>query len=409
MPTFRYRAVTASGEMTAGQMEGADQAAVVGRLQAMGLLPVAADELAGGAVAGWRAWLQQDLFQSRRPGDRELAITTHQLATLLQANLPLDQSLATLVDLTANRRLRAALAAILQRVRDGSTLADAMAAQPGLFGHTYLSMVRAGELSASLEAVLFRLAEFLTRRSALSDTVRSALIYPAILAGMAGLSLVVIMTVVVPQLEPLFADAGGALPLSTRAILVIAHLFQGYWWLGLALLAVAALAIRRAARTPRFLAWWHGLVLRLPLLRTLVSTAETAKLSRTLGSLLVNGVGLPSALTITQGTVGNSLMAEAVGHVAGRLKEGGGLAEQLARTGLFSKLSIQLVRVGEETGKLDEMLLKLADIYDRDVQRRIERLLALLVPLLTIGLGFIVAGIVGSMLVAILSVNDLAH
>src|SRR5215475_4090109 len=152
--------------MTAGQMEGADQAAVIGRLQAMGLLPVAADELAGGAVAGWRAWLQQDLFQSRRPGDRELAITTHQLATLLQANLPLDQSLATLVDLTANRRLRAALAAILQKVRDGSTLADAMAAQPGLFGHTYLSMVRAGELSASLEAVLFRLAEFLTRRSA---------------------------------------------------------------------------------------------------------------------------------------------------------------------------------------------------------------------------------------------------
>jgi general secretion pathway protein F len=382
MPTYRYKAVGPSGDVIAGEMEAANQSAVVERLQELGHLPVRADEVKEGAAAGW---LTRDLFAHRRVPRKAVGLVTRELATLLGAGVPLDRSLEILIDLADKEAVRKLLVRVLDGVRGGSSLAEAMAAQGGGFPPFYISMVRAGESGGALDSVLARLADFLEKSQALRENIRSALIYPAILLVMAGASVVVLLTVVVPEFKPLFEDAGEALPAATRVIVAVGEVFARSWWaMGLAVVALAWL-LRRQLANPSFRYRWDGLALRLPLFGDLVKKIQLARLSRTLGTLLQNGVAL-----------------------LGALKEGQGLAGPMTATQVFPDLALHLVRVGEETGQLEDMLFKLADIYDREVERTVQRLLALLVPILTIGLGILIAVIIASVLVAFLSVNELA-
>jgi general secretion pathway protein F len=288
------------------------------------------------------------------------------------------------------------------------SLADALSEHRDVFPQYYASMIRAGEASGALDVVLGRLSEFLEKSQALRESIKTALYYPVFLLTMAALSIVILLTFVIPEFEPLFESAGAALPISTRVLVAAGDAIRNYGWLMLVALAASIYLTRRYLATTDGRRRADELFLRLPVIGSLLTKIEVARFCRTVSTLLQNGVGLLGALDIVRDTVKNSVIASAIGNVAMRLKEGRGLAEPLAATGAFPKLAVHLVRVGEETGKLDEMLSKLADIYEQDVGRATERMLSLLVPLLTISMGVMIAAIIMSILTAIFSVNTLA-
>jgi len=284
-----------------------------------------------------------------------------------------------------------------------------MAAQGGIFPRYYLSMIQAGETGGTLDVVLARLSEFMERGQATRESVRSALIYPAILVAMSLFAVAILLGVVVPRFRPLFEDAGQALPVPTRIVVGLGDAFAGYWWLMLALVVAGGLALRWQLARPAFRLRWDRMVLAIPLLGDVIVRAEVARFARTLGTLLGNGVGLLGALSLATNTVGNRALAHELDAVSDAVRQGRPLTEPLLRSGLFPPLATHLTRVGEETGRLEEMLMKVAEIYDQEVSRAIERMLALLVPVLTIVLGMVIAGIIGSILVAILSVYQLPY
>lgn len=406
MARYRYEAVSSSGQTLAGEMDAASERAVIERLQDLGHLPVRAEPAAQSAAKGA---LPRDWFGRRRLSPRVLAIATRELATLLEAGLPLDRSLEVLVDLSETEAARGLFARVLERVRGGSTLADAMAQQEDAFPRYYVGMVRAAEAGGSLDSVMARLAGLIEKSLNLREGVRSALIYPAILLTVVGLSVVVLLTVVLPQFRSLFEEAGKNLPLMTSMLLAAGDALTEWGWaMAIGLIALALLARRQMAR-PAARERLDAMVLRLPLAGTLVRRYETALFSRTLGMLVRNGLPLLGALVIAKETVGNSVLARALEGVLEQLKEGRGFAAPLMATKAFPNLVGELAQVGEETGRLDDMLLKAADIYDAEVQRALERMLAFLVPALTLFLGALVAAVLGSVLGAILSVNELAQ
>jgi general secretion pathway protein F len=405
MTEFRYVAVDPSSQTIEGRMEALTKSAVVERLHAAGHVPIHIDEIGLFTLQNMDVG---ELLASRRVSRRSLALITGQLATLLHAGLALDESLGILADLIERPREKQALRTLREKISGGVTLADAMAAQPKVFPGFYVSMVRAGEAGASLESVLARLAEFLERSEAAKEHVKSALMYPLIVAVTCCVSIAVLMMFVVPRFRPLFEQAGGALPTSARLLLAASDLVNSFWWVGVLapLLLALMLAWQFKSRTSR--ARWERLFLRLPLVGDLIAKVEVVRFSRTLGTLMKNGVSLLAALAITRETIGNQVFVGAVNHVLEQVKTGKGLAGPLAQTKVFPPLAIHLIRVGEESGRQEEMLFKIADIFETETRRSIDRMLALLGPALTVVLGLVVAGVIGSILTAILSVYDLA-
>src|SRR5262249_51156362 len=235
------------------------------------------------------------------------------------------------------------------------------------------------------------------------EGIRSAMYYPVIVLVVAAVTLVLLLTAVVPEFKPLFEDNGAALPTPMAVLLAVGDFLQAWWWALLAAALALVLAIRAHNRQPQGRLRWHRWLLRLPLFGQLVIKVEVARFTRTLGTLLANGV-----TPLAAGAIGNRAVARAVEGIGGRLKRGEGLARPLRELPLFPRLAAQLVQVGEESGQLEQMLLKVADIYDEEVKRTLQRLVALLVPLVTIGLGMLVAGIIGTMLTAILATYDLS-
>jgi len=407
MPRFHFRAVSGTGEFVEGEIDAPDEAAVVSQLRERGHMPLAAEPVGGAGGSTLQEWLRQPVFGRGRVRRGEIAIVTRELATLLDAGLTVDQSLRLLVDLAESQAMRRLITDVLQRVQGGSTLADALGQHEEAFSRAYVSMVRAGEAGGALDAVLARLAEYLEQAEALAEQVRSALVYPLVLLVMAGLSILVLLTVVVPQFTPLFESAGAELPLLTRVVIATGDAAQRYWWLILAALALLVWLVRRQLREPQSRARIDRVALRLPLLGPLLAKVDTARLARTLGTLLANGVPLLGALAIARETLGNAVLRDALSETATAVKEGRGLAEPLARAGPFPPLAIHLLSVGERSGHLDAMLLKIAEIFDRETRSTIERLMTLLVPVLTIVLGALIATIIGAVLAAILSAYQL--
>jgi general secretion pathway protein F len=404
MPIFVYKAVTESNEIIEGEMEAPGRAIVIDRLRGLGQLPLYANEIQSTRQLVKR---KRGLF-TRRVSAREVFLVTHELATLLKAGVELDRAFEILIDLSDNDAMRKLLSSILARLRSGVSLADALAENDDTFPSYYASMVRAGEASGALDVVLGRLGEFLEKSQRLRETVKTALYYPVFLLIMAVLSIVVLLTVVVPQFKPLFESAGAALPVSTRVLVAVGDFVRAYGWLLLIGILAVFFLFRRYLSTRDGRRRWDALLLRLPILGDLLIKIEVARFSRTASTLLQNGVGLLHALAIVRDTLRNSIITSAIDSVAGLVKEGRGLAGPLESTGLFPRLVLHLIHVGEETGQLDNMLTKLADIYDEEVTRTTARLLSLLVPALTIGMGVMIAGIIMSILTAILSVNTLA-
>ncbi|MGR9106177.1 MAG: type II secretion system F family protein [Gammaproteobacteria bacterium] len=405
MPVFLYKAVARDGKMVEDHREASDENALVTLLQAEGFIPIQV------VPASSRPFSSLTFRKSgqAKVSQKQIGELTKQLATLLNSGLPLDRSLALLLDLISEDSvLRPIVTKVLDKVRAGSPLSEALESQQGVFSRFYLNMIRAGEAGGGLEGVLDRLSEYLERSRELRGTVTTALIYPAILVLMSVSSLFVLLTFVVPQFQEMFSSAGKELPVPTQIVVGISEILQGYWW-GL-LLAVGGVFFymrNQFADSERRYVWDRRL-LRVPLLGDLITKLEVASFSQTLGTLLGNGVSLLAALSIVKETLSNRILAETVEKAASSLKEGGEMTRPMIESGLFPKMAMQMIQLGEETGSLQEMLNRVAVTYDREIRVTIERLLTLLEPVLIVGLGLMIAGIIISILMAILSVNDLA-
>ncbi len=402
MPLYSYKAVKYDGEVQQGEQEAADEAALVGLLQTQGLIPLKIKPARGNL---WQ-WLVGDQKRALLT-DQEIGLLTRELATLLEAGLPLDRALQTLIDLSEEEQKGRLLVSIQEEVRAGVALSVALEKQRGLFSRLYVNMVRAGEASGALQQVMVKLADYLDRIGELRESIKSALVYPLILVGVAGLSVILLLVFVVPQFAQLFADMGEQLPLATRIVIAAGDLFRDYWWAMLSSLAIFAVIIDRWLKQPDNRRRWDERVLRLPVLGDLLLKLETARFCRTMAILLENGLTLLSALNLSKEVVVNRKLAAGLGDAADDLKHGKGLAGPLTQRRLLPKMAVQMIQVGEESGQMGPMLGRVADIYDRETSASVKRMLTLLEPILIIGLGVVVAGIIMSILVAILSANEL--
>ena len=406
MPRFRWSAVDNSGDVAHGIMEAADRTIVVERLQRQGQIVLRADP--ADRRAFWVDLLHLELGGRRGLDKAALGDVTRELAIMLAAGQDLDRALRFVVDNTNSARARTILGMVRDKVRAGSSLAAALAAEPQSFSTLYVGLVRAGEAGGSLPATLDRIASLLERERSLSASLRAALVYPALLVAAAIGSIVLLLEYVLPQFVPIFEQAGASLPASTRALMTLgAVIGTAGPWLLLAAIA-AGLIGRQLLAQPHYRIKADRLLLHVPVIGRLMRETLAARLTRTLGTLLHNGVPLISALGIARDALGNLAAAAAVDAAALAAKSGAGLARPLAESGLFPARTIHLLQLGEEAAQLAAMALKAAEIHDEQARLMMQRLVALAVPLITIVMGFAVAGIVGALLTAMLSLNDLA-
>ncbi|MEO9078087.1 MAG: type II secretion system inner membrane protein GspF [Rhodanobacter sp.] len=402
MTQFRYKAVSEAGETLQGQMEAASVEEVIARLQDQGHTPLEAQPADGTARgSGFSALFKRGPFT----GD-QLAQFTHQLATLLGAGQPLDRALTILFELPEGEQAKKLIERVRDRVRGGNTLSSSLDEEHGVFPKLYVSLVRAGEAGGSLEETLRRLADYLERSQQLRGSIINALIYPAFLmVGVLG-SLILLLAYVVPQFVPIFEDMQVPIPWITQAVLLLGNTLQAWWWLILLLLVGGALAWRARLRDPQARLAWHTRILSLRMIGPLLLKVETARIARTLGTLLKNGVPLLSALTISRQVTGNLALDTALSAAHEQVKGGAGLSFALGQSKLFPRLAMQMVQVGEEAGQLDTMLLKVADTFELESKRAIDRLLAALVPALTIVMTVMVAIIMAAILLPLLSLTS---
>lgn len=411
MPDFSWRAISAAGKVEQGHMAAPSAAGVMRHLQERGLTPLQID---GASAASASARPSALPAQSRVRVDKgpvtsaDVMALTSELAIMLRAGLALDNSLRVLIEMSHKTSVRNLVQGVLDAVKGGAPLSRALLAHRNLFSDFYVNMIRSGEASGQMSAVLDRLVEHMERQRALRDSVISATIYPAILLGVAVLSLIAMLGFVVPQFEKLFSDMGDALPAPTRFVMGLGQAFTQYGlYIAIGTFVAASLGVRWL-KSPSGRAWWQGGLLKLPVVGRLALKYELTLFTRSLGTLLGNGVPMLTALHIATDTVANLTLRQSLARVAPIVKEGGRIAQAVLATGIFEPLAINLIRVGEETGRIGPIMLELSHILNREVETGIKRLLTILEPLLILVLGVLIAAIIVSILLGILSVNDLA-
>lgn len=403
MSLFFYQAVNSAGEIEEGEREALNEASCITQLQTDGLIPIRV------TPAQKQTFLGLNLNNSRNKlPNKSIVLFTSELATLLESGLPLDRSLLVLMDLASDETLNKLIGRVLEKVKSGVSLADALEQQTGVFSKFYLNMIRAGEAGGNLGDVLNRLSTYLESSQELKETVSTALIYPTILLVMSLASLFIMLTFVVPQFSEMFASAGKELPFSTQIVVALAAWLQSYWWavIGGVIVTISYFNFQLANSASKKV--WDGRFLKLPLVGQMILNKEIANVTRTLGTLLGNGVSILSAFVIVRETVDNLVIASALSDTEEQIKQGKTLFDALEQKAIFPKMAMQMIKMGEETGHLEEMLLRVATIYDKQLRVSIARMLAILEPALIITLGIMIAGIIVSILLAILSVNDLA-
>ena len=416
MPDFFWKAAQADSKIVEGHLQASSPAQAMQQLRAQGLTPLQILETGSGVSAA--ASLTPLPSKPSQPLGRfrsnaaitqaDLLVMTSELSIMLKAGLALDNALRVLIGMNAKPAMERITQTILDDVKSGVALSRALGRHPQHFGDFYINMVRSGEASGQLSDVLERLVEHMERLRALRESVVSAMIYPAILLVVAVLSVIGMLGFVVPQFETLFKGMGDALPTPTRIIMTVGHAFTDYGiFIGLGLFLLFWM-LRLWWRSPAGRLWWQTRALGLPLVGKLMLKYDLTLFSRSLGTLLGNGVPLLSALRIATQTVGNVNLRQALDGVVPKVKGGAKMVEALKASGIFEPLAINLIRVGEETGRLGPMLLELARIFNRDVENGIKRGLTLLEPLLILVLGMVIASIIVSIMLGILSVNDLA-
>jgi general secretion pathway protein F len=401
MPVFVYRAADRRGQTIDGVMEAPDTRAVIERLQRDAYFPI---RITPHAERG--QWFS--MGGSSRVGQRDLLAFTQQLATLFEAGLPLDRALTILEELAPNARVKSIVTDLLVSVRGGASLSEALAKHhPRPFTRLYINMIRAGERGGVLELTLRRLAEFLEARAAFAEAVITAVAYPAVVFAFGIGAIVFLMTFVIPRFATIFADLGQTIPLPTQILLTVSAGFQSYWWVGVLVILGGLLAWRMWTGSPQGRLQWDQTVLGLPLIGPLAMKIETARFARTLGTMLKSGVPVMSALAVVGDTITNRAIGQAVERLADGVKRGGTIASGMQAQAPFPTLAIHMVRVGEETGRLEEMLLKVAETFEVDVGTDLKRVLRLLEPIIIFAMGVLVAFIVVAMMLAIFSINEI--
>jgi type II secretory pathway component PulF len=394
---FSYNAVNASGESVAGVISAADRRSAVGELAAQGLYPSALDARSESSRAGARltdALGVRRLF-ARRVGGKDLLVVTTQLSTALRAGLPVLKAIEILQGQQQKPAVKALLAHLAQAVSSGEALSDAMAARPDCFSELYVSMVRVGETGGLLEKTMTQLTGLIGREVHIRRNMKNAAAYPIFVLSVGIASVIIVLTKIMPKIIESISGGSALLPLPTRVLMAVSDFLLVYGWLaGLALVA-ALFVFNRWKNGEKGRVRWDAFKLKIPVLGSVLRTIAVGRFARTLGALTESGITILYALGIVRDTLGNELLAREIDEVAHKVKAGDSVAEPLAASGLFPPLLVQIVAMGEQTGKLDELLLNAADTFDADADEAVTRFMAVfpafLIMLLALVVGFIIA------------------
>ena len=399
--SFHFRAVNAEGKSRSGTLTGENDKEVARELRKQGLTPV------------YVGLEQNKSFEFELPDfgggrKKEVLFFTTELTTLLNSGIPVDRALQISTELTEKPAFRMVILDVLRVLKGGRSLADSLATHPKYFSDLYVNMVRAGEASGSLGVIFERLSEFEKTRDELRGYIISSMVYPALLSLVGAGSVFVLMNFVVPRFAQVFEQGNIPMPVPTRIMIEVSRFTQAYAPIGIGLLAVGLIAFQAYIRTPDGRLWWDGFRLKIPILGDALRKAETARFARAMGTLIANSVPLVQSLSISGAIMNNKRISNSLNSVAQGVKRGEGIAAPLKRTGEFPPLAAHLLSVGEETGKLDQMFLRMADVYEADTRAAIRRFTSLFEPLIILFMGLIIGALVISLLLAISSINDVA-
>ena len=407
MSNYTYKATDAEGRIHKGILEGAGKRDIAVKLQGLGYIPLNIREAKGG-LKGSEVFLSKKILSLlRRISAKDVIALTQDLSLLLEAGLPVDRALAILIDVIENKNFREIINEVLKAVRGGSYLSDALARHPRAFSPFYVNMVRAGEVAGVLGPVLTRLGSFLETSQDIKDYIKSVMVYPAFLFGVGGISIIILLTYVIPRFSVIFADMRQAIPLPTHILLVVSDLLRAYWFIAIGVLGAICFFLWRYARTTTGRLKLDQYKLNLPFVGEVVKDIEIARFARTLGTLTKSGIPILQALTLVKEVIGNQVIARSFEGIWERVKEGERLSKPLGEMKIFPSLAIQMITVGEETGKLDTMLLRVAEGYEKAATKMIKRLFSFLEPLTILVMGLVVGFIVISMLMAIFSISEI--
>ncbi len=407
MSLYTYKAADISGKIVKGTLEAADEKGAAGRLQDMGYIPIKITQ--AGKDQGK---LNYDISKSlvallSRVSNKDVMLFTQDISALLEAGLPVDRALSILIEVTEKDKFKEIIGNILKSVQGGSYLSDAMAKHPAAFSDFYVNMIRAGEAGGVLETVLERLGIFLETAQELRDYIKSALVYPVFLVAVGGISIIILMTFVIPKFSVIFSDMGHAIPWNTRFLLGLSEAVRNYWWAGIGGIAFCYFLFRQYSNTTSGRLRLDTYKMNSPIIGELVKKIEVARFARTLGTLVRSGVPILQAINLVSEIIGNKVIAGSMKKIHEKVKEGERLSKPLNDSGLFPSLAVQMITVGEETGRLDEMLLRVADNYEKVVRNIVKRLISLMEPAMILAMGLVVGFIVISMLMAIFSMNEM--
>jgi general secretion pathway protein F len=392
---FSYRATTLEGAIVEGVIEAEDEKTAINRLKNTGIIPL--------KVAAPREGIKRRFTFRSSKGD--LLTFTTELSALLSAGLPIDRSLNILSEISESKEIKDIIQSTLRSIREGSSFSDALARHPKLFSRLYVSMIRAGEAGGVLDVVLDKLNEFLESTKELKEHVFSAMIYPTILTVAGGISITILLTYVLPKFSAIFAELGGSLPLSTQIILTFSNVLKSYWWAVLLSIIGGWIIFKNSIKSDAGRYKWDSF--KLKVIGEVIRKLETARFCRTLGTLLKSGVPLLQALSNSKDVISNQVIASSIDDVLKGAKEGKGITIPLSNANVFPPLALSMIKVGEETGQLDTMLMKVASTYERSLKMAVKRLMSLFEPVLILIMGLIIGFIVISMLMAIFSMTEL--
>ncbi len=403
MASYKYRASTLEGKIVEGTMEASDDGTVIVKLQELGLLPVKIGSAARPSIFTREFEWPRKKKQVRR---KDLLIFTQELHTLVKSGFPLDRSLAILAQLAESKAMGEVIQEVLKEVKGGKSFSEALGKFPAVFPKVYVSMIKAGEAGGALEEILSRLSSFLVTSEELQSYIIGAMIYPALLAIVGILSVTVLTLFVVPKFAAIFQEMKVPVPLPMMILQFLSDAISGFWWLILLVFLVVGLYVKRFRESEQGRLKSDRLLLKIPLVGVVLRKVEVARFSRTLGTLLHGGVPLLQAMTIVRDIIGNRSIATTIEPIRNGIKKGEGIAQPMKHSGVFPPLAMHLIEVGEESGKLDSMLVQVADVYDVEVRNSIKNLIAFFEPALILVMGIIIGTIVVSMLVAVFSIND---
>jgi type IV pilus assembly protein PilC len=388
MATFTYSARSLTGEMQAGEIDLASRDDVIGFLRKQRMVPIKVEEKKSSFSLG---------ALTTGIKTRDIVIFTRQFATMINSGLPLVQSLDILAKQSENKALRKVIEQVLYDVESGQTLADAMRQHPKVFTDLFVNMVAAGEAGGILDTILLRLAVFLEKADALKRKIKGAMIYPGVILCVAIGAVAVLLIFVIPTFQEMFTQAGVQLPAPTQFVIFLSEQLQARWYVGIGAIIAAGFFLQRYYKTSQGQLVLDRLLLNIPILGTMQRKAAIARFTRTLGTLVSSGVSILDGLEITARTAGNRVLHDAIMESRSSIAGGDTISEPLKKSGVFPPMVVQMINVGEQTGGLDEMLSKIADFYDEEVDAAVEALLSAMEPVMIVFLGVVVGGMIVAM------------